>query len=56
MKNLELDYKEDHTTGEKGQILSCKDCGTTKLNVIQVDWTTYAKCPKCLKYTIIHDG
>lgn len=54
---LKLDYKKDALLKKKyEQTLSCRDCNTDKLYIIQVDWTTYAMCPKCLKYTVIHDG
>lgn len=56
MTELKLDYKEDYTVGEKGQRLSCRDCGTDRMNIIITDRETYAVCTKCNKFALIHDG
>ncbi len=55
-KELELNYEKDDTIGEEGKRLSCKDCGTDKMNIVQVSWTTYAICIRCNRFTCIHDG
>lgn len=56
MKKLELEYKNDATIGKKGMRLYCQDCGTDKMNIVQVGWATYAVCTKCTKFVLIHDG